>query len=139
MLKVHTLEEVSPRVSKFIASLLGTMLLAAGIALLVNRPLFTDMLAVAVHEPLLVMLSGFVSLLAGVAIIQVHNLWTGWPVLISLVGWLAILTGAVRVVFPIQMAGLAAMLTAIPGVVPGIAVVQLLLGAFLYWKAYSRA
>lgn len=139
MLKVHTLQEVPLHVSRFIAGLLGTMFLAAGLALLINRALFADMLAVAAHEPLLVMLAGFLSLLAGVAIIQVHNVWKGWPVLISLVGWLAILTGVVRVVLPIQMAGLAAMFTAIPGVVPVIAVVQLVLGAFLTYKAYSRA
>jgi len=138
MLKAHTLQEVPLRVSKFIAGLLGTLFLAAGLALLVNRALFADMLAVAGHEPLLVMLAGFLSLIAGVAIIQVHNVWKDWPVLISLVGWLAILTGVVRIIFPIQMAGLAAVFTAIPGVVPVIAVVLLVLGAFLTWKAYSR-
>ncbi|HEY1990863.1 MAG TPA: hypothetical protein VGH71_00270 [Gammaproteobacteria bacterium] len=139
MLKVNTIQEVPLHVSRFIAGLLGITFLAAGLALFMNYPLFARMLAVAAREPLLVMLAGFLSLLAGVAIIQVHNVWKGWPVLVSLIGWLAVVTGVIRVVFPIQMAGLAALFTAVPGVVPVMAGVLLLLGAFLTWKAYARA
>ena len=138
MLKVTTIEEVPLHVSRFIAGLLGITFLAAGLALLMNYDLFAHMLAAAAHEPLLVMLAGFLSLLAGVAIIQVHNVWRGWPALVSLIGWLAVVTGLVRVIFPIQMAGLAALFTAVPGVVPVMAVVLLLLGLFLCWKAYGR-
>ena len=137
-LKVHTIQEVPPHVSRFIAGLLGTMFLTAGFALMVNRALFADMLARAGGEPLLVMLAGFISLLAGVAILQLHHLWQGWPVLLTLVGWLAVLTGVLRAVFPVPAAAFAARLTAIPGLVPVMAVVLLLLGAFLTWKAYSR-
>ncbi|HEY3644878.1 MAG TPA: hypothetical protein VGM16_06005 [Gammaproteobacteria bacterium] len=137
-LKIHTTHEVTPKVSCFIAGLLGPMFLAAGAALLINRPLFADMLAVAGREPLLIMLAGFLSLLAGCAIVQVHNLWQGWPVLVSLVGWLAIITGVARILFPLQMAAFAALWASIPGVVPVMAVVLLVLGAYLSWRAYSH-
>lgn len=139
ILKVNTIQEDPLYVSRFIAGLLGVTFLAAGLALLMNYDLFARMLAVAAHEPLLVMLAGFLSVLAGVAIIQVHNVWRGWPALVSLIGWLALVTGLVRVIFPIQMAGLAALFTALPGVVPVVAVVLLLLGLFLIYKAYRRA
>lgn len=135
-LKVHTIQEVPLHVSRFIAGLLGVTLLAAGLALLVNYALFARMLAVAAREPLLVMLAGFLSLLAGAAIIQVHNVWRGWPVLVTLGGWVALVTGLLRVVFPIQMAGLAAVFTAVPGVVPVVAIVLVLVGAFLVYQAY---
>jgi uncharacterized membrane protein len=46
--------------------------------------------------------------IAGLAIVRAHNLWTRhWPILITLVGWVAIFVGLGRMVAPVsaQQAG----------------------------------
>jgi predicted phage tail protein len=49
----------------------------------------------------LVYLNGTLLFVAGVAIVQVHNRWTrGWPVLVTVMGWVAILGGVMRMFAP---------------------------------------
>ena len=44
---------------------------------------------------------GLVALLIGLTIVNVHNFWiAGWPVIITLFGWLAIIGGIIRMAFP---------------------------------------
>jgi len=55
-----------------------------------------------------VYLNGTLLFVAGPAIVRAHNRWTrGWPALITLVGWLAMLGGLGRMVAPVsaQQAG----------------------------------
>jgi hypothetical protein len=40
-------------------------------------------------------LSGVLALVAGLSIVNTHDAWAGWPVVITAVGWLLVL-GAVR-------------------------------------------
>jgi hypothetical protein len=84
-------------------------------------------------------LSGILLFVAGVAIVRAHNIWTGgWPVLVTVLGWLAILSGLVRMLFPIRLAEFAVAFAQKPsGIITGAAVL-LVLGAFLSIKAYSR-
>ena len=53
-------------------------------------------------------------------------------------GWLAVLGGLSRIVFPSQLAGIAMRAVHTTGVMPVAAIITLLLGAFLSFKAYRR-
>ena len=70
---------------------------------------------------------------------RAHNRWTkGWPVLVTILGWLAILSGLARMVFPTGLAAIAGGIGQTTGaIIPG-AIVLLGLGAFLSFKAYRR-
>ena len=47
----------------------------------------------------LIYLSGLLTMTAGLAIVLAHNVWArDWPVLITVLGWLATIGGAVRIV-----------------------------------------
>jgi hypothetical protein len=112
-----------------------------GIAMLVNHSRFPAMIGQLAQDQGLIFLSGILSLLGGVAIVRVHNTWTGgWPVIITVLGWLAVVGGLARMWFP-HMAGPIAQtfvgnVTAL--MVGGLLV--LVLGAFLIYKAFdSRA
>jgi hypothetical protein len=77
---------------------------------------------------------------AGLAIVRGHNVWTGgWPVVVTIFGWLAILGGLARMLFPVQLAEIAVGVVQAPGVLPTAAIAQLLLGAFLSFKAYRSS
>jgi hypothetical protein len=89
--------------SIFLARLLGPLLLFFGISLFVNRRAFEKMGQELVGSVTLVCLFGFLDLLAGLAIVLTHNVWVAsWRVLITLIGWLLLLRGAVRVLFTEQ-------------------------------------
>jgi hypothetical protein len=87
--------------SIFLARLLGPILLIFGVSLLVNGRAFRAMGRELVDSALLVTLSGFVDFAAGLAIVLTHNVWVAsWRVLITLIGWLLLIRGAVRILVP---------------------------------------
>jgi uncharacterized protein YjeT (DUF2065 family) len=123
--------------SKLIAGLIGPLLAAMGVAMLINRSLFPTMIGEIAHNYALIFLSGLLVLLAGVAIVRVHNVWTGWPIIVTVLGWLAIVSGLVRMWFPQAAAPMAeAFAGSTAGLLVG-GVVVLALGAFLSYKAYG--
>lgn len=125
--------------SKKIAGLIGPTLVAIALGMLLNLRSF-PLLAVQVsHEPALIFLSGILLFVAGLAIVRVHNIWAGgWPVLVTVLGWLALLGGLIRILFPTGLARMAAGLGQSTGLVAVMAVVLLVVGAFLSFKAYGR-
>ncbi len=87
--------------SIFIARLIGPVLLVVGIALLLNRAAFRAMAEEVLRSRGMLYLSGILTMLAGVAIVITHNRWAlGWAVLITILGWLMAIGGAVRILFP---------------------------------------
>ncbi len=124
--------------SRLIAGFIGPLLTAMGVAMVINRELFPAIIDQISHDYGLIVVSGMLSLLAGIAIVRVHNIWSGgWQVIVTLFGWLAILGGLARMWMP-QMAGpIANSFTASPAplVIAGVALIAL--GGFLSYKAYG--
>jgi hypothetical protein len=123
--------------SKLIAGLMGPVLAAMGVALLVNRGLFPAMIGQIADSYAIIFLSGILSLLAGIAIVRVHNVWSGWPVIVTVFGWLAILGGLGRMWIPQQAAPIALTFSDSPAGLQAAGAVVLVLGAFLSYKAYG--
>jgi len=86
------------------------------------------------------MIAGYATFVPGLAIVYFHNRWTGgWPVLVTLLGWLSLIVGLLRMVFPAELAGLAAKIApSAAAVFPVFAVLFLGIGVFLTFKAYRR-
>jgi hypothetical protein len=126
--------------SAFIARLMGPLLLVNAIAILVNRRGFQEMIAGATRNPAVIYLAGLLSLLAGLLIVQFHNIWVlDWPVLVTLVGWLSIIGGIARIVFPARMAAFGEMMVSRDILMVGGAIVSILLGGTLTIKGYGLA
>ena len=125
--------------SKAIAGLIGPTLVAIAAGMLLNLGSFPAIAEQVSRDPALILVSGILLFVAGLAIVRAHNLWTdGWPVLVTILAWLAILGGLVRILFPTRLAALAAGLGQSTGLIATAAVVLLALGAFLSFKGYSR-
>jgi hypothetical protein len=124
--------------SKLIAGFIGPALAAMGVAMLVNRELFPVIIDQISHDYGLIVLSGILSLLAGIAIVRVHNIWSGgWQVIVTVFGWLAILGGLARMWVP-QMAGpIADSFTAGSTALHIAGAALIALGGFLSYKAYG--
>ncbi len=126
--------------SKTIAALLGPTLLATGLMVLLNLGAMPSMIEELSKFPMMVVLAGYAAFVPGLAIIYFHNRWTGgWPVLITIFGWLSVVIGFARMVFPMQLVGL--MQTAGPAlhvVLPFVGIVFLLVGGVLSFKAFAQ-
>jgi hypothetical protein len=87
--------------SLFLAKLIGPLFLAVGVGLIANAAVYKKLAEEFLASHALIYLSGLLTMTAGMAIILSHNVWAlDWRVLITLLGWLAAIGGAVRIVMP---------------------------------------
>ena len=128
--------------SRIIAALLGPTLVVTALMVLLNLEAMPAMIAEISQSPMIIVLAGYAAFVPGLAIIYFHNRWmAGWPVLITLFGWLSVIVGFLRTVFPTQLAGVMSRAAPAPVmhvVLPAIGAVFLLAGVVLSYKAYAR-
>ena len=123
--------------SRTIAGLVGPTLIALAVTLLINLNSISALVEPVSRDPALVIVSGVLSFVAGLAIVRAHNHWASdWTVLVTIFGWLLLIGGLIRMLFPFWLAGMAADLVKNTGFIAGEAVVLLLIGIFLSYKAY---
>ncbi len=80
----------------------------------------------------LVYLNGTLLFVAGLAVVRAHNRWQiGWPVLVTLLGWMRLLAGLLRMLAPAS--------TSEGGWVDGLLIAMLVIGLVLTIQAYGRA
>jgi uncharacterized membrane protein len=87
--------------SLFLAKLIGPVMIVIGLAVIINHEEFRKLAQEFLSSRALMFLSGFVILPAGIAILIVHNIWRlDWRVIVTLIGWLLAVSGAVRMLAP---------------------------------------
>jgi hypothetical protein len=87
--------------SIFLARLIGPVMTLVGISLLMNETAFRKMAMEFLRSPALIFFSGMILMPAGLAVVLSHNVWVlNWPVIIALLGWIAVISGALRVFAP---------------------------------------
>ena len=81
--------------SKQLAGLIGPTMVALGVTEALNMDVFANQIGPVVY------LNGAILFVAGLAIVRAHNLWTWrWPVIITLIGWAALIGGLWRMAAP---------------------------------------
>ncbi len=124
--------------SLLIARLLGPLLLVAGLTMLANPKALQDVAREFLASRALIFLAGILALLAGLAIVNTHNHWVaGWPVVITLFGWIAILGGIIRIGFPALTKTIGEKMLARATMLRWIGLIQAALGAFLMYVGYG--
>ena len=124
--------------SSFLARLIGPTFVAIALGMLINLSIYETMIAKALRPGILLYLSGLLSLLAGLAIIN-HNTWhMDWRVIITVLGWLMTIGGIIRIVAPQITIAIGS--TVYSGRAPTIVVALIVgaLGAFLSVKGYVQ-
>jgi uncharacterized membrane protein len=94
--------------STLLAKLIGPPFLAAGSGLLLNQKTYWSMIDEVIRHPspignLLIYLSGLLSMLGGLAVIIAHPSWSrDWRVVITIIAWLLLVGGIVRIGQPLD-------------------------------------
>ena len=123
----------------FIARLIGPLLVVIGVGVLLNEANYAAMITEAAHSPTMIYLSGLITLPLGLAILNVYRAWTAdWRVIITVLGWLLVIGGVIRIVLPRFTASLAITLYSTSAALTVFAVVVLVLGGFLSFEAYRQ-
>ncbi len=119
--------EIKMENSKYIAKLVGPTLMALTISEALNLHIWENVIAPITY------LSGILLFIGGLSIVRVHNYWErDWTVIITLLGWIAILFGLFRIFAPeAKQAG--QNIATFAFLMMGAAV-----GIFLNFKAYRR-
>jgi hypothetical protein len=125
--------------SIFLAKLIGPILVIVGLGVLVNRKSLDALAQEIFRSHALLFLLGAMDLAAGLAIVLTHNVWTAdWRVIITLLGWLMIIRGAVRILIPDRVKGFGAKMLKNKNAVTGSLAVTIVLGLVLSYFGYAR-
>lgn len=127
--------QVAVRIAKLAAPVLVTI----GIGMLVNTSLYTAMVAAAVNVPALIFLSGLLALTAGVAMLNGYHAWTSdWRVIVTVLGWLFVIAGLIRIVLPTVAMSIARTIYSDPAAIAVAGTVVLAIGVLLGIKGYRQ-
>lgn len=122
--------------SRFLAGLIGPTLAAVAISIFINGAMLAEMVQQMSANYALIFISGVITLPVGLAIVMAHNVWKGWPTVITVFGWLAVAGGLARILIPHRLAGFAPGLVEQSWPVMVIAGLVLVAGLFLSLKAF---
>ena len=122
--------------SIYLAKLMGPIYLVVAIGILLNQDHFRAVAKEVAASPALFYLSGALALIIGGLIVILNNVWHGWPIVITLVGWVAVAKGVVRVALPAQAKTWVAKAVANPNMTLVAGVAALALGGFLTAMGY---
>ncbi len=125
--------------SVFLAKLIGPVFLAVGIGLMVNAAVYRKLAEEFLRSHALIYLSGLLTMTAGLAVVLAHNVWAAdWRIIITLLGWLAAIGGALRIVVPQQSERMGRWFMARPARLTVAAAMWLAIGALLCFFGYFR-
>jgi uncharacterized membrane protein len=123
--------------SIFIAKLLGPVFLVAGLAILFNPKEFRAMLKEFIKSRVQIYMAGMLGLLGGLALVLTHNVWAfDWRLIITLIGWVAIIRALVTIFQPQWVAAAGSKLHTQQGLFSAAAALSLVIGLVLSYFGY---
>ncbi|HEV8020327.1 MAG TPA: hypothetical protein VGP41_03625 [Candidatus Lustribacter sp.] len=91
-----------PTVTTYLGRLFGCFFLVFALSMVVQKQTSVDLVTGLVRDPEVVFVMALLIVLSGLAVIVGHNVWSGGalPVVVTLVGWLALLKGLAFLLLP---------------------------------------
>lgn len=90
--------------SIFVARVAAVVYLAVGLGMLFDKAYYKKFLENFTKDMTAMYVGGFMALVAGMALVMFHNTWVkSWEVLVTILGWLALIKGVTILAFPSTM------------------------------------
>jgi hypothetical protein len=123
--------------SEWIARFLGPVFIVAAIPMIVTPHRIGALNESFLGNRALVYVTGLLVLVAGLAIVNTHNLWVAdWRLIITLFGWALTLGGAARVILPEPVKRVGDRMSGTPSITRIVGVLWAALGVLLAFKGY---
>ena len=124
--------------SLVIAQILGPMYVIVAVGLVANAAAYRQIFEAFYDSPSMAYLGGLIALIFGLVILAFHHAWPmDWTMIVTLIGWLALIKGSLLVVWPSAVRRLSRPLMAHLVRRRIWAVFPLALGLFLSVKGYE--
>ena len=95
--------ELNMNIANTLAVLMGSALVIVGITLF-NKSYFNAVITDLANSKGLLWVTGFITFVMGTVIVALYNVWSAdWRMLVTLLGWLTVIKGAVIMLFPSSM------------------------------------
>jgi hypothetical protein len=119
------------------AKILGPFLFLAASLILLNLKAYRKLIGEFVNNAPFVYLAGMFALTFGIVTLVFHSVWVmNWPVIITLLGWIAVLKGTYVIGFPGSLPRLALYYQHHPALLAFKLIINIVLGAVLMWGGY---
>lgn len=88
-------------VTIFLGQVFGWYLLIIGVFMLVKSDTLINLVRDATKNFVVIYIVGIFTLIAGIILVISHNIWVlAWPVIITLIAWLTLLSALLRIFLP---------------------------------------
>jgi len=124
--------------SVFLAQVIGCYLFLVSLAMLVHQQRFRKLMHDFLSHPTIVEICSTICVAIGLLIVISHNIWVQeWPVVVTLIGWIILLQGLMRLFLPELFVKL---MKDILGKLPYLILswVRLIIGLYLIWAGFSQ-
>lgn len=129
--------EVIMDLSIFLAQALGLYFLILGFAMVINGERAKDLIGKILKDDSLVFITGIIALIIGILLVLSHNIWVmGWPVVITILAWLALIKGIMRVVYPMKAMMIAEKVISSSKSYYTVSVIVFVIGLFLAYHGF---
>jgi len=117
--------------------IIGICYLVIGIGLLINTKYYKKMIKDFSESKSVLFLSGFLSLIAGYFIVTNYNYWAwDWSVIVTLVGWGALIKGVILLIMPKMMIKISKYFTDHNGLMVFEGVIATILGTLITYVSF---
>jgi len=121
----------------FLATVLGWYLVIISLFLILKREAAIVVMRDAMAQRSLLFLIAIITLIIGLLMVVSHNLWVmGWPVIITIFAWLALISGIIRLFFPDTVYKIWNKISDKSETMIIMGVILLIIGLFLLYKVY---
>ncbi|MGH7095748.1 MAG: hypothetical protein ACREFB_19730 [Stellaceae bacterium] len=125
--------------TQFLSRLIGLAALILSGAMFVDKAPMLAAIDLMTHDRAALFLLGIAGIVAGLAIVLTHNLWSRgvWPLVITLVGWLILIRGILLVALPDALIARFYTAVHVADYYYLYAILPLALGAYLTWRGFA--
>jgi hypothetical protein len=101
---VIDLEATMPSRTTFLSKLIGLYLILIALSMVTHKQATVDIMTALIHNPPLLYVIGVIAVVAGLAMVLGHNVWSGgvFPLLVTLSGWLLLIKAMLLLFLPAE-------------------------------------
>ena len=123
--------------TKFLATVIGWFMVTAGFCLLFRHQRLSTVMTDVMSRSGIFFVFALMTFILGLLMVVGHNIWLmGWPVIITIFGWLVLCSGIIRLFFPDTALKIGKSFFNNSIIMQITGVVVLIIGVFLLYNVY---